>query len=300
MRTMLEFVPRAEELVNVLIDEVNGSTTDLHLAEERILTFVYEIGHEMLQQVSEEIVEPVYENQVMVEGKIARYKGKQSLRFRDRFGRMITLHRRRYAMDGESSGWYPLDEKTGLDKCYGYSPLMSYLLSFYGAHMPYADAAEKLQQSLGFAISATAVQRNTEKTGERIAHHPLRIIPSQKQSQWCKRMILEVDGTMSPQIHEEEGITGREGLKQPTEYKECNIISIQKLDENAKQIDRWTGVRYGLRSSFEHHANQTALKIGQLQAEQVVFLADGAKHNWEIQQTHFCGSIAILDYYHAL
>ena len=51
MRTMLEFVPRAEELVNVLIDEVNGSTTDLHLAEERILTFVYEIGHEMLHQV---------------------------------------------------------------------------------------------------------------------------------------------------------------------------------------------------------------------------------------------------------
>ena len=40
--------------------------------------------------------------------------------------------------------------------------------------------------------------------------------------------------------------------------------------------------------------------MGQLQAEHVVFLGDGAKHNWEIQQTHFSGSTAVLDYYHAL
>jgi len=113
-------------------------------------------------------------------------------------------------------------------------------------------------------------------------------------------MIVEVDGTMSPQIHEEEGITGRESLKQPTEYKECNLISIQKLGEQGSELDRWTGAHYGPRSSFERYASQTALKMGQLQAEHVVFLGDGAKHNWEIQQTHFSGSTAVLDYYHAL
>ena len=92
-------------------------------------------------------------------------------------------------------------------------------------------------------------------------------------------MIVEVDGTMSPQIHEEEGITGRESLKQPTEYKECNLISIQKLGEQGSELDRWTGAHYGPRSSFERYASQTALKMGQLQAEHVVFLGDGAKHN---------------------
>ena len=31
-------------------------------------------------------------------------------------------------------------------------------------------------------------------------------------------MIVEIDGTTSPQIMETEGITDRESLKQPTEY----------------------------------------------------------------------------------
>ena len=38
-----------------------------------------------------------------------------------------------------------------------------------------------------------------------------------------------MDSTISPQIHEEEGITGWESLKQPTEYKECNIIGVEKI-----------------------------------------------------------------------
>lgn len=295
-----EFVSRAEILVNALADEVNNGNTDLSNAEERILDFVYGIGDEMLQSLSNTLAEPVSENQVFVSGKIARYKGQQELGFRNRFGRVTRLRRRRYAIEGESKGWYPLDEKLGLDKCYGFSPLMSYLLSYFGAHMPYGDAAKKLTQALGFEMSATAVQGNTEKTEKRIAHHPLRIIPSPKQSQRCQRMIVEVDGTLSPQIHEEEGITGRESLKQKTDYKECNLISIQKLDEKGNQIDRWTGAHYGTRASFEPYASRTGIKMGQLQTEEIVFLGDGAKHNWELQQTHFCGSIPILDCYHAM
>ena len=300
METLSEFVPRARDLVNELVTEVNANGVDLRGAESRILTFVYELAHEMLQQVIEGILEPVLENRVVVDGKEARYKDLQTLSFRDRFGGVVRRKRRRYAIAEESKGWYPLDEKIGMDKCAGFSPLMSYLLCFFGSNLPYASGAEKLRQTLGFGVSATAVQRNTERTGERIDHHPLRVIPPRKQSEECRLMIVEVDGTMSPQIHEEEGITGRESLKQPTEYKECNLISIQKLGEQGSELDRWTGAHYGPRSSFERYASQTALKMVQLQAEHVVFLGDGAKHNWEIQQTHFSGSTAVLDYYHAL
>jgi len=42
------------------------------------------------------------------------------------------------------------------------------------------------------------------------------------------------------------------------------------------------------------------LKIEQLQAKEVVFLADGAKHNWKIQKTNFSEAIPILDFYHAI
>jgi len=300
MKTIEEFVPQAGALVNELTEAMNEGVADLCATEQRILAFVYQIGHEMLQTVVDGIMEPVQENRAEVAGNEARYKDVQTLRFRSRFGATVTRRRRRYTVSGQSNGWYPLDEKIGMDKCAGFSPLMSYLLCFYGAQLPYAASAQALGQALGFGISATAVQRNSEKTGNRIDHHPLRSIPHEKQSESCAMMIVEVDGTMSPQIHEEQGVSGRESLKQPTDYKECNIIAIDKRDEHGQQIDGWTGGHYGPRSSFESYASQTGLKMGQLQAESVVFLGDGAKHNWELRQTHFAGSIGILDYYHAL
>ena len=193
METLSEFVPRARDLVNELVNEVNLSGVDFQGVESRILTFVYELAHEMLQQVIEGVVEPVLENRVVVDGKKAMYKDLQTLSFRDRFGGVVRRKRRRYAIAEESKGWYPLDEKIGMDKCAGFSPLMSYLLCFFGSNLPYANGAEKLRQTLGFGVSATAVQRNTERIGERIAHHPLRVIPPRKQSEECRLMIETTD-----------------------------------------------------------------------------------------------------------
>ena len=107
-----------------------------------------------------------------------------------------------------------------------------------------------------------------------------------------------MDGTMSPQIHEEEGVTGRESLKQPTEYKECNVVIVEK-HKGEKRIDRWIGARYGPRKNFEEHVRRTGLQMGQLVAEEIVFLADGARSNWEIQMTNFPEAVPILDFYHA-
>ena len=80
-------------------------------------------------------------------------------------------------------------------------------------------------------------------------------------------------------------------MKQPTEYKECNVVVIEKLAKKTteeKQMryevqDRWTGAMYGKRASFEGHVHEAGMRMGQLNATLVVFIADGAKHNWEIQ-----------------
>jgi len=111
-------------------------------------------------------------------------------------------------------------------------------------------------------------------------------------------MIVQIDGTMSPQIQEKEGIKGRESLKLPTEYKECNVIVIEKRNNN-KVIDKHVGAHYGPRIGFEEYVRKTGIRMGQLKANEVVFLADGAKHNWDIQCTNFPDSTGILDFYHA-
>jgi hypothetical protein len=133
---------------------------------------------------------------------------------------------------------------------------------------------------------------------ERLAFRPFDLLDAKRRSEHCEVMVVEVDGTTSPQIHQEEGVSGHESLKQSTEYKECNLIAIEKRT-GGKRSDRWTGGCYGPRSGFEGYAHQAGLRMGQLQADEVVFLADGAHNNWDLQATNFPDSVGILDFYHA-
>ena len=295
-----EYLPLTEILVNELIGQIDLGETSLKEAEEKIVEFVYRIGHMMLEEVVHSVTEPTIENRLVVEGKAARYKDTQNMRFKNRFGKEIIRKRRRYSVEGEDKSYFPLDEKLGLDQCRGFSPLMTYLMAFFGGCEPYVGAAKMLSKALGFSVSSTAEQNNTEKTGERIDHHPYKAISVKKQSEECDLMVVEIDGTMSPQIHEEQGVTGHESLKQPTEYKECNVVVIEKANKDGGVFDRWVGAQYGPRQEFENYVRQTGIQMGQMKAKEVVFLADGAKHNWEVQQTNFPDAIPILDFYHAM
>ena len=61
-----------------------------------------------------------------------------------------------------------------------------------------------------------------------------------------------------------------------------------------KVVDRWTGARYGPRCEFVEYAEQAGLRMGFVQAPESVFLADGARRNWDMQETHFPAAVPIL------
>jgi hypothetical protein len=294
-----EQILRSQQLVKQLSEGINHRTIDLKQAEQQVLDHVNRIGQMLVDGVLEGIQEPVQENRVGVGGEVAVFDGVRNLRFINRFGGQTVKRRRCYKYVNKPGGWYPLDERLGLDRCVGYSPLMSYLLGLFGATESFERSGELLGESLGFGVSATAVQRNTEATGARIDDMPYRMIPAQKRQEACGLLVVEIDGTMSPQIKEEEGLSGRPSLKQPTEYKECNLVVLDKHREG-QPIDRWIGARYGPRQGFEEYVRRCGLQMGQLKAKQVVFLADGAKSNWEIQKTNFPEAVGILDFYHAV
>jgi hypothetical protein len=293
-----KLILESEEIVKQLCEGLNYSKISLKEAEEMILKHINKIGHIMTKDVLENIEEPTYENRVLVEGEEARYDGNRNIRFISRFGDVIRVPRRCYKYQNKGGGYYPLDEKLGLDKCGGYSPLMTYLQGLFGASEPYARSSELLSEALGYKLSATAVQRNAEMIGFKIDDNPLKVIGSDRENDACDIMLIEIDGTTSPQIHTEQGITGRESLKQPTEYKECNLVVIEKYNAG-KLFDRFIGARYGPRKDFEIYARRAALKIGQIKAKTEVFIADGLASNWEIQKNNFPDAITILDFYHA-
>jgi len=68
------------------------------------------------------------------------------------------------------------------------------------------------------------------------------------------------------------------------------VVVIQKI-RGAEEVDRWTGARSGKHQEFETYAGRAALAMGQHFAQKLVFLADGAHTNWELQK-HAMGSHA--------
>ncbi len=292
-----DVLQRSQILVKELSEGLNLGNCTFQQVEQRILQFINEIGQAVEQEILAGVQEPTVENRVRVGERTALYSGKRNRRFRNRFGGTVVLPRRCYKFC-KGGGWSPLDEKLGLDRCLGYSPLMSYLLSGFGGSEAFERAAQLLGEALGFAVSATAVQGNTEAVGERIPDNPHAMISAPRAQSPCEVMVVEVDGTISPQILEKQGICGRESLKQPTEWKECNVVVIQKM-QGGKEIDRWTGARYANHQEFDTYVGRAALAMGQHFAQKLVFLADGAHTNWELQRTNFPGSIGVLDYYHA-
>src|SRR3972149_6319002 len=293
-----EEILRSEELVKVITEGINQGKLSLKRAEETIVKFINRIGQIMIDELVEHIDEPVEDNRVIVNGEEAVFDGIRNLRFRNRFGGQTVRARRCYKFVNKEGGWYPLDEKLGIGYEGGFSPLMTYLEALYGASEPYERSEQLLSESIGFHVSATAIQRNTEMTGARIDGIPYRMIPAEKREESCELMVVEIDGTMSPQIREKEGIAGRKSLSEPTEYKECNLIVVEKYTAGECR-DRWVGACYGPRRGFDDYVRRTGIQMGQLKAVEGAFVADGAKTNWEIQRTNFPEATAILDFYHA-
>jgi hypothetical protein len=256
-----DVLPRSQLLVKELAEGLNAGNCDLEGIEKRILSFVHELALTLERQVLQEIKEPTQDNSLVVGGRTALFAGKRNRRFRTRFGGTLVLARRCYKYREGGGGYSPVDEKLGLDRCLGYSPLMSYLLTRFGASEPFARASELLREVLGFNVSATAVQRNTEAVGERISDNPYMLIDAKRGQKACEVMVVQVDGTISPQIMEKDGIRGRESLKLPTDWKECNVVVIQKRD-GGQEVDRWTGARYGKHEQFETYAGRAAIAMG--------------------------------------
>jgi hypothetical protein len=292
-----ELIQLAVALVKELVESIDDGTVSLVDAEKKVVEYLNKLGGMMIESIVQSVAEPTLENRVMIEDKVASFDKKRALTFKSRFGKQVRRMRRCYKVEGAACGYAPLDEKLGVTSR-GYSPLMVYLMSSFGGSAAFAAEAKKMSEVIGFPVSSTALQWNTERTGERIPENPIEAIEAKEESTPCDMMVVEIDGTMSPQIMEIPGKTGRESLKNGTEYKECNVVVIEK-HKQGEFSKRWYGALYGPRKLFDGYVHRSALKMGQLQAKKVVFIADGAHSNWEIQSNNFPEAVAILDFYHA-
>jgi hypothetical protein len=132
-----EFVAQSNEIVNELSRAIENRQIGLKEVEERILQFINRIGDLIVQEVLEGIGEPFTENRVWVQGEEAVFDQVRTLRFRNRFGGMTERKRRCYKYLHRQGGYYPLDERLGVEKCGGFSPFLTFLQVMFGSTRPF-------------------------------------------------------------------------------------------------------------------------------------------------------------------
>jgi hypothetical protein len=300
MQSVHELAAGSTALIEELSEAIEREGIGLKEVEERIQAYLNRLGSLLEQEVVDRVGEPVGENRVWVDGEEAVFDQRRPLRFHNRFGGITCRRRRCYKLRHRPGGYYPLDERLGLDRCAGgFSPLLTYLQVLFGASRPFEESASLLSAALGFAVSSTAVQRNTEQAGERLADEPYRRIADAWQQRPCARLVVQMDSTTSPQIQPREGVVGRESLKSPTEYKMAHVGVLERLDEKGAREAAWTVSRYEPMEAFGQHLGRAGLRLGLEKAGEVVFLSDGLPANWQICLDHFPAAVEILDFYHA-
>ncbi len=188
-----EFVVQSSELVNELSEAIENQQIGLKEVEERILVFVNKIGDLMVQKVVEKVGDPLTENRVWVEEQEAVFDQVRNMRFRNRFGWVTERTRRCYKYLHRTGGYYPLDELLGVEKCRGFSPFLTFLQVLFGATRPFEESGELLSKALGFSISSTAVQSNTEHAGNQLDDNPYRANDESWRAKECEELIVQMD-----------------------------------------------------------------------------------------------------------
>lgn len=106
--------------------------------------------------------------------------------------------------------------------------VLHFLQALFGAARPFEEPDQLLSKALGFRVSSTAAQGNTERPGQQLEDDPYRVIEGSWRSEACEELIVQMDSTTSPQIQPVAGVTGRKSLEAPTELKMCHVGTLQR------------------------------------------------------------------------
>jgi len=224
--------------------------------------------------------------------------GRRALRTSTLFGQVQI--QRDYYYDGQK-GHCPADAALGLEGCC--TPALARLICRSAAEQSYGAASRDLQEYGGIEVQERQIQRTV-----------LRIGPDTQtwlQKQPCGTravpvMYLGCDRTGAPMRPEE--LVGRkgkgpEGQAKTREVKLGAVFTQHVRDEKGRPIRDHSSTTYlasfDTVEDFAPQLRQEAIRRGVGQAQQVVFLSDGAAWTEELQRQNFPNAVSILDFYHA-
>lgn len=244
------------------------------------------------------------------DGMIMNYAGRRKKTIVTVLGE-ITLERAYYT-DENGRGYFPRDEKLGLDKD-SLSDGVKRMIGHTASVLSFKESSLMMENLAGLHVSTKQVERASEVLGEEIAWKEEFEI--ENGTPCSTTMYLGIDGTGCPVRKEEtEGRKGKQpdGSAKTREVKLAVTFSADSRDKNNKPVRDKGSVTYNAAiesaatgdldktiSDFASRVERETKRRGFEKAERQVIIGDGAVWIWNIAGELFPQAIQIIDLYHA-
>jgi hypothetical protein len=195
------------------------------------------------------------------------------------------ITRRKYNCPSCGAWGAPRDHLLGIGSG-NYSAGVVALTSEVAAGFPFEASEGFLARRFGLDLCYKQVQRIAERTGSVVSAEELELassVASDKTAvlsrEWPERLIVSADGLM----------VNSDGSW--TEMKCASFIS--------EDYGRSTIATMERAEKFGELLHLEAMRRGAANAQELVFVADGAAWIWNLAAHHFSGAVEIVDWYHA-
>ena len=293
-----------------MIKEALRGSSDFEALETLVRNTSLRIGAEFLEKM---ISSDTSDSQPAIthpDGTLMKYAGRREKTFITVL-EDITL-KRAYYTDENGRGYYPRDEKLGLDKD-SLSDGVKRMVGHTASVLSFKESSLMIENLAALHVSAKQIERASEDLGREIAENEKNIV---KDGIPCSRtMYLGIDGTGCPVRKEEtEGRKGKQpdGSAKTREVKLAVTFSADSRDKNNTPVRDKGSVTYNAAiesaatgdldeniSDFAARVERESKRRGFDKANRQVILGDGAKWIWNIAGELFPGAIQIIDLYHA-
>ena len=228
---------------------------------------------------------------------------------RNRTGTVITVFdqleftRAYYLCPECHTGTYPLDERLGL--CAGgLSAALQETLALVGLHVPFERSSELVERLIQVSISDNGVREATEHIGQERLEAEQALI----EAAWDVER-LELPRGPEPTPDRLYGSMDGTTVRTKAGWREAKLGSWYTTDEPPPDspVAEWTPqaeaiTYYGdiqKAEAFGRLMYLTGRQQGAHDAEELIFIADGAKWIWNVVEEHFPDAVQIVDWYHA-
>jgi hypothetical protein len=277
-----------DELEVACSQELSLVGEDLGALEAAVKAKMCQLGQGLLQRLVQRKPNGYQGSSLACEcGGSKRFVGHRSRQVHSIFG-WIEIHRAYYHCPVCSSSQVPYDQASGLGS-EQISPGLARYCCTLAVDDSFEQSSRKIQELLGQKVSANTIERLTQQVGkvllersdqQLVDFQTDRHIPDAQAR--AKRLYIAADGTT---VHETDG------------WHESKIGVIYWENERQQRQNRYMG-RFDNSEIFGWHLWLEACRCGLRQADEVVFLGDGAGWIRNERRKHFGRATFIIDWYH--